>query len=111
MNHLGKVMPALALAATLLVSPAHATDSGLQSQSSSGWVNSHALDGSTVAAMPYAASFEELAAAGVIGQPNQLVPGGVSAVIPTAVPEPTTYMLMLAGLAIVGFIGRRQRKS
>jgi hypothetical protein len=29
----------------------------------------------------------------------------------TAVPEPETYVLMLAGLGAVGFINRRRRKA
>ena len=48
--------------------------------------------------------------AGSVGQAISASYSGGINVIPTAVPEPESYALMLAGLAAIGFIARRRRR-
>lgn len=61
----------------------------------------------------YSAAVGAFGSGGLAALHLQGLPGGYSETLVTgvtAVPEPQTYALMLAGLAVVGFMGRRRRR-
>ena len=45
------------------------------------------------------------------GNETLFVANSGTPVLPTAVPEPETYAMMLAGLGLLGFIGRRRARN
>jgi len=45
------------------------------------------------------------------GGPETIAAARLTAIPPTAIPEPETYAMMLAGLGLVGFVGSRRKKS
>ena len=45
------------------------------------------------------------------GGPETIAAARLTAIPPTAIPEPETYAMMLAGLGLLGFVGSRRKKS
>jgi len=45
------------------------------------------------------------------GGPETIAAARLNAIPPTAIPEPETYAMMLAGLGLMGFVGSRRKKS
>ena len=68
------------------------------------WAGIDSFDSSTIVSMPEKLSFEQ-AAASSTDQVVGILPGpGVA-----AVPEPTTYVLLLVGIGLMAFISLRKR--
>jgi hypothetical protein len=97
MNLLGKDWGSVLVSAmAFLPAAAQASDQS--------WASIDSLDSSTLVSMPEHLSFEQAAANGA-DQVVGIVPGPDVA----AVPEPTTYVLLLVGVGLMAFISLRKR--
>jgi hypothetical protein len=67
-------------------------------------------DGWSVAALlPTAGSYAFLVLGTADGTLGGAYRGGVGAVVPSPIPEPSSLALLLAGLGVLGFVARRRR--